>query len=315
MFRILLFTTLILFLTVPTAHGQIVRDGDLDGLPVGFSPGCNQPAGAWFWPLNYLAFFCETSAGQFTIVPTNSFDPGATGNSLHHHVNLEAGQPNTEIHLPNVFNEPIQEASNPQVIVTFDIWVPEAGVSGGNVYVGGDHGGGGFDLFTDRGPHMGWQTDGTFTVSALDPFTGCPTILLDPYPVGVWQTVRLEIDLLADNYDVWWAVRGDPLALLGSDLEFLNGALLDHLDRFTVVRFTGPHPCFPTGSTHSYLDNLVVSVCPPDINGDGTVDVLDLIELLLAFGGTDPAADTNNDGVVNVLDLIELLLAFGTTCP
>ena len=59
--------------------------------------------------------------------------------------------------------------------------------------------------------------------------------------------------------------------------------------------------------------------CPPDINGDGVVNVLDLIDLLLCFG--QPAApacspeDINGDGNVNVLDLIELLLAFGQACP
>ena len=58
--------------------------------------------------------------------------------------------------------------------------------------------------------------------------------------------------------------------------------------------------------------------CPEDINGDGAVNVLDLIDLLLCFG--QPALpscdreDTNNDGVVNVLDLIDLLLVFGTVC-
>ena len=55
-----------------------------------------------------------------------------------------------------------------------------------------------------------------------------------------------------------------------------------------------------------------------DLNDDGTVNVLDLIDMLLCFG--QPAApgceseDINGDGVVNVIDLIELLLAFGTTC-
>ncbi|MHC4106554.1 MAG: S8 family serine peptidase [Planctomycetota bacterium] len=59
--------------------------------------------------------------------------------------------------------------------------------------------------------------------------------------------------------------------------------------------------------------------CPTDVNGDGTIDVLDLIDLLLCFG--QPAVlgceskDVNGDGTVNVLDLIELLLEFGTTCP
>ncbi len=59
--------------------------------------------------------------------------------------------------------------------------------------------------------------------------------------------------------------------------------------------------------------------CPEDINGDGVINVLDLIDLLLCFGlpalpgcGSE---DVNGDGTVNVLDLIDLLLAFGTTCP
>jgi predicted outer membrane repeat protein len=59
-------------------------------------------------------------------------------------------------------------------------------------------------------------------------------------------------------------------------------------------------------------------LCPQDVNGDGAVNVLDLIEVLLCFG--QPAnppcdsADLNGDGTANVLDLIELLLAFGQTC-
>ncbi len=45
-----------------------------------------------------------------------------------------------------------------------------------------------------------------------------------------------------------------------------------------------------------------------------------LIDLLLCFGQPDtPPCDTgqdvNGDGTVNVLDLIEVLLAFGTSCP
>ena len=56
-------------------------------------------------------------------------------------------------------------------------------------------------------------------------------------------------------------------------------------------------------------------VCPADINADGTVDVLDLLQLLAAWG---PCAacpeDINADGVVDVLDLLQLLAAWGP-CP
>ena len=56
-------------------------------------------------------------------------------------------------------------------------------------------------------------------------------------------------------------------------------------------------------------------LCFADLNGDGTVNVLDLIQLLLAFGSGGPFDDINCDGSVNVPDLIDLLLAFGTACP
>ncbi len=59
--------------------------------------------------------------------------------------------------------------------------------------------------------------------------------------------------------------------------------------------------------------------CPGDVNIDGAVNVLDLIDVLLCFG--QPAVpgcgaeDINGDGATNVLDLVQLLLAFGMTCP
>jgi len=59
----------------------------------------------------------------------------------------------------------------------------------------------------------------------------------------------------------------------------------------------------------------VIESCPEDIDGNGIVNVVDLIILLLSFGTNDPVPDVNNDGVVNVLDLIDVLLAFGQTCP
>ena len=69
-----------------------------------------------------------------------------------------------------------------------------------------------------------------------------------------------------------------------------------------------------------WIDDFHVNgPCPEDVNGDGVIDVLDLIDLLACFGlpatpGCE-AQDVNMDTVVNVLDLIDLLLLFGTSCP
>ena len=64
----------------------------------------------------------------------------------------------------------------------------------------------------------------------------------------------------------------------------------------------------------------IVLPCPEDTNGDGNINVIDLINVLLCFGLPDDppchtGQDVNADGTVNVLDLIDVLLLFGTSCP
>jgi 6-phosphogluconolactonase (cycloisomerase 2 family) len=58
--------------------------------------------------------------------------------------------------------------------------------------------------------------------------------------------------------------------------------------------------------------------CVGDLNGDGAVDVLDLLALLDTWGkcprGKECPADLNGDGAVDVLDLLMLLDAWGK-CP
>ncbi len=62
-----------------------------------------------------------------------------------------------------------------------------------------------------------------------------------------------------------------------------------------------------------------VPVCPEDINGDGAINVLDLVDLLLCFGQSAVPGceneDVTGDGSVNVVDLVDLLLEFGNDCP
>jgi hypothetical protein len=289
------------FVSVSPAGGQIVSDGDFDDLPVGTNPDCHVAAGAWFWPDCYPpAELCEILPEQMSIVATSTFEPGATGNSLRHNVDLK-GLPDFNVALPNHFNRAIRESVDPHFVVTFDIWVVEEGTHGGNIYLSGH------DEFCPpyqgiRGPQMGWQNDGRFTVFPGD-------TVLDPYPVGVWQTVRLEVDLDADNYDVWWAERGDPLVLLSTDAPFW--APQDHLDRFTTVHFDdGP----TTGSSHSYLDNLVVSVCPADVDGDGIVGINDFLQVLAAWGpcASPCVEDIDEDGTVGILDFLLVLAGWGS---
>jgi sugar lactone lactonase YvrE len=59
-----------------------------------------------------------------------------------------------------------------------------------------------------------------------------------------------------------------------------------------------------------------VAPCPADIDGSGTVDVVDLLQVLSHWGPceNDPeceAADIDGDGDVTVLDLLQVLSAWG----
>ena len=43
---------------------------------------------------------------------------------------------------------------------------------------------------------------------------------------------------------------------------------------------------------------------PADVNGDGMVNILDLVVVAQAFGKDGLQGDVNGDGVVNVFDLV-----------
>lgn len=60
--------------------------------------------------------------------------------------------------------------------------------------------------------------------------------------------------------------------------------------------------------------------CPGDVNGDGTVNILDKVLVRNNFGNVcDPISpcpgDATGDGAVNILDLVAVRDAFGMTCP
>ncbi len=301
-----------------SAQAQHVLDGDFDNLPVGTAPDCGTPAGAWQFPPNYItAFVCETDPTQFEIVPTASFQPGAPGNSLH----LNTANPNIDAHLVNLFDTVIQEAFCEFAIVTFRIWVPAAAPAGGSVYVGGDHGGGGFYNLTDRGPQLSWRGDGTIAYGSPDPITGEPvfTTLVGGYPRDAWQTVTIEISLGSDHYDVYWAPAGQMPQRVGDNLPFRSPGNLTLLDRFTVAHFGANFP-----AVECYLDDLMVvraaPACYPNCDGSTVnpfLNVADFTCFLQRFAAGDPYANCDGSSappVLNVADFTCFLQRFAAGC-
>lgn len=80
--------------------------------------------------------------------------------------------------------------------------------------------------------------------------------------------------------------------------------------------------CIPHGSSMQGRVTVVAPApCPADLNGDRTIDLSDLAQLLAAFGASsgepafDADADLNASGTVDLTDLAQLLSVFGEPCP
>jgi len=64
----------------------------------------------------------------------------------------------------------------------------------------------------------------------------------------------------------------------------------------------------------SAVDCDDVNPCPADANGDGVVNVNDLLGAIGDWGLSDSPADVNGDGTVNITDLLAMIGAWGA-CP
>ena len=114
------------------------------------------------------------------------------------------------------------------------------------------------------------------------------------------------------NNDTEQVILDDPKAMqpwTGSDSLTMNA--------WTQFQLAVDPPdliSFSAGGTVRYTvtyDFDLVEPTPGDVNGDGAVDVTDLLELLAAWGSCstcdDCTADLNDDCTVDVTDLLEML--------
>ena len=51
--------------------------------------------------------------------------------------------------------------------------------------------------------------------------------------------------------------------------------------------------------------------CDADVDGNGVVNVDDLVAVILAWGTDDAAADVDGNGIVDVDDMVAVILASG----
>ena len=124
-------------------------------------------------------------------------------------------------------------------------------------------------------------------------------------------------------YDFWDADLGQPVGEKAQVYdgreglyirEFTNGwAVYNHSGEAQVIRLPEEVQGVASGlvNVEHALPNLdgemylrVTPKNPADVNGDGIVNILDLILVAQGFGADSTKGDINRDGVINVFDLV-----------
>jgi hypothetical protein len=165
---------------------SLLRDGDFNALPVSTAPDIGKAAGRW----HFDSVWAEGAPSLVSIVPAPA---GGDGKCLL--MSLAAtetvdAEPEV-LHQFSAVNRSIDKIIN----MSFDIYV-EPGRGGGDTSIAQG------SLGSERVVHLRWNSDGTLynrVPSGVAP--------LFPYPRGVWQSVRVELDLYNNRYNLHWSEK------------------------------------------------------------------------------------------------------------
>ncbi len=148
--------------------------------------------------------------------------------------------------------------------------------------------------------------DWTPTGPVLD---GTETVFVDPVDPG------------GHALDVQWSIDGEAIAgavepeldLGAISISSGNHTLEVHVvDATEWVKDEDARAALMTRDLQWHLD--VAQPCPADQDGNGTVDVNDLLAIVDAWGTSGPTGDVDGDGIVGANDLLEALAGWGA-CP
>lgn len=117
------------------------------------------------------------------------------------------------------------------------------------------------------------------------------------YLTGGWHAIA--VDALAGR--MWWTT--------------LNNSLVAQVRTATL---NGASPSvIATGLPGEIFEGLVVTrCCPVDLNGDGILDLIDIVDFISAFVAFDPIADLSPPfGIFDLADLVGFISSFSAGCP
>jgi len=120
-----------------------------------------------------------------------------------------------------------------------------------------------------------------------------------------WVPCVSTMEVYDPGTDTWTQGADMPTARGCHSASVVDGKI------YTIGGFLNPSTWASTAAVEVYDPGLITP--PPDFNGDGIVDIKDLLRLIESWGQDDPAVDLApapfGDGVVDTLDL-EVLMSY-----
>lgn len=177
--------------------------------------------------------------------------------------------------------------------------------------------------------------DGMVTILSLGHDIAIKSITLSKTVVG--QGYSLPIDVIVKNYgsfteniNVTAYCEANSIATQHVTLSSGNSTTATFTwnttdvpyGNYSISAYASPVPGEADTADNVYIDGSVRVVRiqnSVDINGDGIVNVLEILIVALAFGSYlghpnwNPIADLNQDGIINILDIVIIAVHFGET--
>ncbi|MFN0137909.1 MAG: dockerin type I domain-containing protein [Phycisphaerae bacterium] len=126
----------------------------------------------------------------------------------------------------------------------------------------------------------------------------------------------LAVDHFDGDAEEFVPVVGDEFTIIAA-VGGINGAFTANPTSCAAGRTFSWTVVYGANDVRLRLD-AIDECCPPDVSGDGNIDLTDLAILLSNFGlgsnATQPMGDLDFDGDVDLTDLAILLSLFGTAC-
>ena len=127
-------------------------------------------------------------------------------------------------------------------------------------------------------------------ISDISPLAGLTNLIT----LSLWNNSIFDISPLVENTGLG---NGNLVDVRSNPLNF--SSINTHI------------PALQSRGVEVWFDDIVAQ--PADVNGDGSVNIFDLVSVASQFGkqGQNLAEDVNGDGVVNILDLVLVAGMFG----